>query len=164
MKKRIFKNPTKGDVEWRNIGKEIRDFILTEPDDDYQLIIGSDSRSKNTKAENFLDLVSAIVIHRKGSGARYFFHKKRVDDIYSLKEKLYQETIASLDLARDLIDVLKEDLNGYYEELEIHIDVGENGPSRVVIKELVGMVVGNGFRAKTKPTAYAASSVADKYT
>jgi hypothetical protein len=164
MKNKKFSNPTKGLVEWREIGKEIRDFIHTDPDGDYQLIIGSDSRSKNTEKENFIDLVSAIVIHRKGNGARYFFYKERVDDIYSLKEKLYQETIASLDLARNLMDVLREDLNGYYEELEIHIDVGENGPSREVIKELVGMVVGNGFKAKTKPTAYAASSVADKYT
>ncbi len=164
MEKKAFQNPTKGKVEWGDIGKEIHDFIHTDPEEDYQLIIGSDSRSKKTKTESFIDLVSAIVIHRKGRGARYFFRKERVNNIYSLKEKLYQETIASLDLARNLLGLLKEDLDGYYEELEIHIDVGENGPSRAVIKELVGMVVGNGFRAKTKPGAYAASSVADKYT
>ena len=164
MKIKTFQNPTKGEVKWEDIGMEIRDFIHTDPEGDYQLIIGSDSRSKNTETENFIDLVSAIVIHRRGRGARYFFYKERVDNIYSLKEKLYEETVASLDLARNLIEVLKEDLNGYYEELEIHIDVGENGPSREVITELVGMVVGNGFKAKTKPSAYAASSVADRYT
>jgi len=48
--------------------------------------------------------------------------------------------------------------------LEIHIDVGEVGPTREMIKEVVGMVTGSGFTAKTKPEAYGAASVADKYT
>ncbi len=48
--------------------------------------------------------------------------------------------------------------------LEIHVDVGEHGDTRDMIKEVVGMVTGNGFVAKTKPQAYAASYVADKHT
>ena len=48
--------------------------------------------------------------------------------------------------------------------LEIHIDVGEHGDTRDMIKEVVGMVTGNGYVAKTKPEAYGASYVADKHT
>jgi len=33
-----------------------------------------------------------------------------------------------------------------------------------MIKEVVGMVTGNGFTAKTKPDSYGASKVADKHT
>ena len=33
-----------------------------------------------------------------------------------------------------------------------------------MIKEVVGMVTGSGYVAKTKPNAYAASYVADKHT
>ena len=48
--------------------------------------------------------------------------------------------------------------------MEIHVDVGEHGDTREMIKDVVGMVTGNGFVAKTKPYAYAASYVADKHT
>ncbi len=162
--KNYLENITSGKVSWFQLGSEIRKFILEEPERQYQLIIGSDSRSKDARTDPSIDLVTAVVIHRKGSGGRYFWTKEKIDNIYSLKEKLYQETIASLEAARKLLDILKEDLNGHYEELEIHIDVGENGPSRQMIKELVGMVNGNGFKAKVKPSAFAAASVADKYT
>jgi len=159
-----FQNITKGRLSWKGVGTEIKEFLVSGPDDEYQLIIGSDSRTKRDHEKKDLDLVTAIVIHRKGRGGRYFWKKRKVENIYSLKEKLYQETIASLETARKMITVLKKSLNGYFETLEIHIDVGEKGPSREMIKELVGMVNGSGFKAKTKPKAYAASSVADKYT
>ncbi len=162
--KAYLQNITSGKVSWSELGSEIRKFILADPEKQYQLIIGSDSRSKDMETKPSIDLVTAVVIHRKGNGGRYFWSKEKIENIYSLKEKLYRETVASLDAARKLLDILKEDLNGHYEELEIHIDVGENGPSRQMIKELVGMVNGNGFKAKVKPSAYAAASVADKYT
>jgi len=38
------------------------------------------------------------------------------------------------------------------------------GPTREMIKEVVGMVNGNGFTAKTKPESYGAFVVADKHT
>lgn len=159
-----FKNISKGKLPLTKLGKEIKGFVDSEPGEEYQLIIGSDSRMKDYKENPSIDLVSAIVIHRKGRGARYFWNKKRVEHVHSLKEKLYHETMASIDVAYRLMKVLKKDLNGQFETLEIHIDVGEKGPSREMIKELVGMVNGNGYRAKIKPKAFAASSVADKYT
>ena len=151
-------------MAWEDLSQEIRRFIVAHPEDDYQLIIGSDSRTKIEGKSHGLDLVTAVVIHRKGRGGRYFWSKTRVINVFSLKEKLYHETISSLETAHKLMGILKEDLNGQFEALEIHIDVGEKGPSREMIKELVGMVNGNGFKAKTKPGAYAASTVADKYT
>lgn len=160
----FFQNISRKNLSLAGLGDEIQNFVISGPDNDYQLIIGSDSRSKKNDKSQDLDLVTAVVIHRKGCGGRYFWSKRRIKHIYSLKEKLYQETIASLEAARLLMEVLKEKMNGYFEELEIHIDVGEKGPSREMIKELVGMVNGNGFKAKTKPSAFAASSVADKYT
>ena len=49
-------------------------------------------------------------------------------------------------------------------DVEIHLDVGNNGATQTLIKEVVGMVVGSGFNARIKPDSYGASSVADKYT
>ncbi len=55
--------------------------------------------------------------------------------------------------------------NGYADlNVEIHLDVGENGQTRDLIREVVGMVVGSGFDARIKPDSYGAMTVADKYT
>ena len=45
----------------------------------------------------------------------------------------------------------------------IHADIGENGQTRDMIKEVVGLIRGNGFEPKIKPEAYVASCVADRY-
>ena len=46
----------------------------------------------------------------------------------------------------------------------IHADVGEKGQTRDMVKEVVGLIRGNGFEPKIKPESYAASVVADRYT
>jgi hypothetical protein len=48
--------------------------------------------------------------------------------------------------------------------LEIHVDIGENGRTKEMIDEVVGMIIGGGMRVRIKPHAYAATSVADKHT
>ena len=74
--------------------------------------------------------------------------------------------MSSLEFASEFVPLLKKNLNGKMPDynLEIHIDVGEHGDTRDMIKEVVGMVTGNGYVAKTKPEAYGASYVADKHT
>ncbi len=79
--------------------------------------------------------------------------------------KIYTETFLSLDLAQKFVPQLKNSLNGKTNyDLEIHIDVGEAGDTRDMIKEVVGIVTGNGFTAKTKPESFGAYVVADKHT
>ena len=48
--------------------------------------------------------------------------------------------------------------------LEIHLDVGSNGATKTLVKEVVGMVNGSGYLCRIKPDSYGASSVADRYT
>ena len=83
-----------------------------------------------------------------------------------MREKIYAETMSSINFASTFVPLLKKTLNGKMPDynLEIHIDVGEHGDTREMIKEVVGMVTGNGYVAKTKPEAYGASYVADKHT
>jgi predicted RNase H-related nuclease YkuK (DUF458 family) len=47
-------------------------------------------------------------------------------------------------------------------DLEIHVDIGTVGPTKEMIKEIVGMVKGSGFFVKIKPDSFAATSLADK--
>ena len=64
----------------------------------------------------------------------------------------------SLEMAR----IMTEKLSG--SELEIHVDVGQRGETRAMIKEVAGMITGFGFSCKTKPDSFGASHVADKHT
>ncbi len=163
--KNQFKSPSCGRLSLQQMVREIVDFVNQEPEFYYQLVIGSDSHQKKTENKKFLTLVTAVVIYRQGKGGRYFWHRQTLSKVYSLKEKIYAETIASLNLAQVLLPYLNRALNGErHYDLEIHIDVGRVGATREMIKELVGMVTGNGFTAKTKPEAYGASKVADKHT
>ena len=157
-----FNSPTQGKIGLSQVIFEIVRYIDREPKRSYELVIGTDSNG-----DKLADFVSAIVVHRIGHGGRYFWKKWNKKIIHSLREKIYQEVTLSLDLAQKIIVKLQDELkkNGLPQySLDIHIDVGENGDTKDMIKEVVGMVRGNGFRAKYKPNSYGASIVADKYT
>lgn len=164
----LLQSFTHGVLEIEEVIKIIKAFLEEEPNAAYSLVIGTDSREKNGYGENriHINLVTAILVHRRGFGGKYFWKNKEMPDIHSLREKIYAETMSSLTFATDFVPLLKKSLNGNspHYNLEIHIDVGEHGDTRDMIKEVVGMVTGNGFVAKTKPEAYGASYVADKHT
>jgi len=81
----------------------------------------------------------------------------------TLRDKIYTETLMSLDLAQIIVPKVRKRISPKKYDLEIHIDVGALGPTREMIREVVGMVNGSGFVAKTKPESWGASSVADKH-
>lgn len=163
-----FESITHGQISHEEVLQMIKEFLEENPNSEYSLVIGTDSHEINrTSLKNRkINLVTAILIHRRGFGGKYFWNRQYVSNIHSLREKIYAETMTSLDFAAVFVPLLKKKLNGNSPNynLEIHIDVGEHGDSREMIKEVVGMVTGSGFVAKTKPYAYGASYVADKHT
>lgn len=163
-----FESITHGELNTEKVIGIIKNFLEEDSEAEYSLVIGTDSHEKNgtSLSNRTISLVTAVLVHRRGYGGKYFWNKKHVSNIHSLREKIYAETLVSLDFAAGFVPLLKKTLNGHSPvyNLEIHIDVGEHGDSRDMIKEVVGMVVGNGFVAKTKPEAYGASYVADKHT
>lgn len=160
----FFISPTQGKMTVQKMMAALVDFMNEAPEYFYQLVIGTDSKSGNLKRAQSLNFVTAVVIHRKGKGGRYFWQKNRVEKIASLRDKIYAETLLSIRLAENLVPQFTQKLNGQRYKVEIHIDVGDVGPTREMIREVVGMVNGNGFTAKTKPDSFGASNVADKYT
>jgi hypothetical protein len=159
-----FISPTQGKMTIRKMVGELVQFMAEEPEYFYRLVIGTDSKSGKPDARKVLSFVTAVVIHRMGKGGRYFWHKTKVNKIGSLRDKIYTETLLSIQLAEKLVPEFTRNLNGERYRLEIHIDVGDTGPTREMIREVVGMVTGNGFTAKTKPESYGAFVVADKHT
>jgi len=165
MECEIFNNPTRGKLSLGDLVKEMAFFMAEDIRANYKLVIGTDSHSHRENGLSSIDFVTAIVIHRVGKGGRYFWCKEKKEKIASLRDKIYTETILSLAMAEKLVPKLKEALVGLAPyDLEIHIDVGETGPTREMIKEVVGMVTGNGYVAKIKPEGYGAYVVADKHT
>ena len=164
----VFHSTTYGDVLLTDLLTIIQEFLDEDPKSRYTLVIGSDSHDRTYEAsgKRTLTLVTAIVVYRHGSGGKYFWKKSDVANIHTLRDKIYTETLSSLSLAQVFVPLLKiamVDCPIDY-NLEIHVDIGEHGVTRDMIKEVVGMVTGYGYVAKTKPYSFAASYVADKYT
>lgn len=162
--KDLFTNPISGKVTIPEMIKEISEFIDNDSLSNYRLVIGTDSQVRVIDKKEECDYVSAVVIYRIGKGARYYWRKIKEEGKPILRDKIYMETLMSLDVAQKLVPKVREKIDSSKYDLEIHIDVGELGPTRDMIKEVSGMVSGSGFVAKTKPNSWGASSVADKHT
>ena len=139
---------------------EVISYVMEKPKENYKLIIGTDSQ---TRLDEDVVFVTAIIVHRVGKGGRYFFHRERQKHLESLRQRIFYETSMSLDVAGRFAALLAE--NGHADlNVEIHMDVGEKGDTKGLIREVVGMVIGSGFDARIKPDSYGATKVADKYT
>lgn len=161
---RSFFSPSKGVLTASDMVSEVASFVDEEPSSFYSLVIGTDSQEKSANGAAEVDYVTAIVIHRKGKGGRYFWKKEKVNGkAPHLRDKIYTETLMSLGVAKDIVPELRRLISPAKYDLEIHIDVGPLGPTREMIREVVGIVSGNGFTAKTKPESWGASTVADKH-
>jgi hypothetical protein len=154
-------------INSNEIIREILEFIKVKPNAHYKVIIGSDSLHLE---DNGADFVTAIVVHRVGNGGRYFWRRLDMGKFYNLHDRIIQEVMLSIDTAKAILVDLEKETKAHAEQgiklswdFEIHVDVGENGPTKNLIQEVVGMVRAHNFEPKTKPESYAASKVADRY-
>jgi len=137
---------------------DLLEYIGAEPHASYKLIVGTDSHTRSD-----LCFVTAIIVHRRGKGARFYYRRRHQPKIRSLRQKIFYETALSLTVAERLATSLAaHGADGL--DVEIHLDVGEHGETRDLIREVVGMVTGSGFHVEIKPNSYGASKVADRYT
>lgn len=155
---RIY-SPSKGAITFGGMIEDIVSIMEQNVDYGYQVIVGTDSHPSLGDT----DFVTAIIVRRVGKGGRYFWSRSSEGKYRELSQRIYREATLSFDWAKAIMEALENrtllDFN-----LEIHVDVGRNGKTRSLIDGVVGMIVGGGFPVKIKPDAYAASSVADKYT
>lgn len=153
-----FTSPTRGRLTEDEMFADMMQFVDANPEAQYKIIIGSDSQARVHTC-----FVTAVIVHQVGRGARYYYRKKYQRKITSLRQKIFYETALSLETASFIAQRLAA--NGHADlNVEIHLDIGPNGETRDLIREIVGMVVGSGFAAKIKPYSCGASKVADKYT
>jgi len=159
MVNQSFYNPHDGEMTFSEVIRTVVGEMKAHPKDRFEILIGTDS-STTTK---HLDLVSAIVLHNIGRGGRYFWTRRRERRSPSLRQQIWREAWLSFELAQRVIERLGA-MSLLQFNLEIHVDIGENGRTKELIDEVVGMIIGNGLAVRIKPHAYAASAVADKHT
>jgi predicted RNase H-related nuclease YkuK (DUF458 family) len=154
----FYYSPTKGKLTFEQVFEDLYQFIKDNSDSKFKLIVGTDSQSGEEVC-----YVTAIVILREGKGGRFFYSRERERVKLSINQRILYEVSRSLGVAALLTERLAEsgvaDLN-----VEIHLDVGENGKTKELIRDVIGMVTGSGFGARIKPESYGASKVADRYT
>jgi uncharacterized protein len=154
----LFHSPTRGPLNYEDLVRDLLNYVAEEKDAKYKLIVGTDSHTRTD-----LCFVTAIIVHRLGKGARYYYRRKYQQKIRSLRQRIFYEAALSLAMAEKLAESLAAE-GAAALNVEIHLDVGEHGDTRDIIRDVVGMVVGSGFHAEIKPKSYGASKVADRYT
>lgn len=157
----IFNSERLGRVKLDEAIDEIIVFIKKEPDRFYKIIVGSDSKASESSS-----LVTAITVWRVGNGGFRFWTKSEERRFSSLRERIYQEAMNSITLAQEIRGRLRDRLGDefFWDGNEIHVDIGENGPTKELIDTIVGMIKGFNFVPVIKPYAFGASVVADRNT
>ena len=165
-----FYNPSRGNLTLSRVIDELFNYMAEDTERFYDIIVGCDSSSG--EEPNF---PVAVVILRKGGGGRFFLKKIKYPPsakkkFFNWKARVLNEVLLSCQLALSLrekiidkaVKISTDSLN--YQFRYIHADVGENGQTKDMIKEVVGLIRGNGFEPKIKPESYVASVVADRYS
>ena len=162
-----FYNPTLGKLSFNGVIEEIFNYMKKDPEKFYEIVVGCDSSSDERPA-----FPVALVCLKKGQGGRFFLtkiqYRPEKKKFYNLHQRILQEVFLSCELALKFREAIKEKIKNSplslnYQFQYIHADIGVGGPTKDMIKEVVGLIKSNGFEAKIKPEAFAASVVADRY-
>ncbi len=125
----------------------------------HKIIVGTDSVKLGY---NFIFTSAICVLNTEFYDRRYFYIREKIkDDIYlDLSRRLLKETEDSIEIALDI----KNKFNAA--NIEIHADVNESSKhlSSRYKNMIKGYISGCGFKVKTKPQSFVASSIADLHT
>lgn len=154
----IFNSPSIGRVSIEEMIARILAYIHHQPAANYSLAIGTDS----CVVSGGVEFVCAIAVRRIGNGGIYFWQSVKSPVRMLLRQRIYQEALISLAVAEEFIKRFYQKCPTVY-EMEIHVDIGPNGETKGLIKEITGMIRGSGYQVKIKPSAFTAATIADRY-
>src|SRR5262245_66113012 len=141
---------------WKTLVEEripdILEFVRNASRNGQAVHVGTDS----LQAGRATQFVTVVVILTPGKGGRVAYRREIVPRITSLRERLLKEVWKSVDLGLQFSPIVRGDLT-------VHIDANPvvAYKSSKYVQELVGLVVGQGFKALIKPESWAASHAAD---
>ncbi len=143
-------------TKWKTLNEvavpDVEAWVRAATRDGQHLHIGCDS----LQTGRFTQYVTVLVIHTPMKGGRVAYCREIVPRVNSMRERLMKEVWHSTEIAMQLSPIVKGDLT-------VHIDASpeEKNMSNKYLKELVGLVVGQGFKALYKPDSFAATHAAD---
>lgn len=155
-----FVSPTRGVMSLEEVAADIERYRREAPEDRYRLIVGSDSQPQSARYATLF--VTAVIVHRVGKGARFYFMKRPYKKALQLRQRIFMEASFALEVVQELEAVLRS--LGDNLPIEVHLDIGEAGETKALIKDIVGWVTSSGYEAKIKPDSFGASKVADRFT
>jgi uncharacterized protein len=147
--------------KWMTLDKKPIEDIVKEVDalltlGERRIHIGTDAQKIDKKVE----FVTCVVVLEPRHGGRVFYSRTKKDktDVKTLRQKLFTEAWMSLETAMELEAALPGQCH-----ITVHLDVNpdERWASNRHIKEVVGMVMGQGYEVLVKPDAWCASHTAD---
>lgn len=157
----LFSTPTRGTMPLDAVTRDIARFVREQPERFYKIIIGSDSEAADPAS-----LVTAITVWRVGNGAVHFWSTAPAQHFAVMRDRIWAEAIRSITLAQEvrgrLQGLLGDDF--FWDGNEVHVDIGENGPTRELVDSVTGMIRGYNFIPVIKPYSFGASIVADRHT
>lgn len=148
---------TYGEVGFNRMIELIENYVNQKPQYEYKISVGTDSQNFD-----LTKVVIVVAVNRIGNGGIFFYDIKRVKKITNLRQKIFYETNLSLKLATKISQ--KFHLENFNYNVDIHVDIGDNGPSSKIIPEIISWVTSLGFACKTKPYSYTASCIANRYS
>ncbi|MCD6270433.1 hypothetical protein J7J23_01485 [bacterium] len=169
IKKLSFYNPNLGGVSFNGVVEHVVGYLKEAPGEFYEIVVGCDSSSEK---EPVFPVV--LVVLRAGKGGRFFISKIRFNQskekkFHNFHQRILQEVLISCDVALNFRESIEKSVKKLsfpvnYRFQYIHADVGAEGRTKDMIKEVSGLIESNGFKAKIKPESFAASIVADRFT
>lgn len=156
----FYNSPTYGKLSEEEVKHMVSRYMHRDKEAQYRIIVGSDSQKIETDTHDF---VAALIIHQIGAGGIYFWTRDVIKQKMSLKERMYREALLSLESAEHIVELFRDNGISRY-NVEIHVDIGQNGKTKELISEISGMVRASGYNVKIKPHSFGASKVADRHT
>lgn len=141
---------------WKTLGgdpiPDILRFVENTANNGQAVHIGTDS----LQVSRYSQFVTVLVILTPGKGGRVAYTREVVPRIKSLRARLFGEVWRSVGLGMQISGLVPGGLT-------VHVDANPQPQhkSSAYLQELVGLVVGQGFRVQIKPDAWAASHCAD---
>ena len=166
MLNQIFTRPSGEKINGENLIKIISNYILADTKATYEFTVGTDSQSYDKTK-----MVEVIAVHRVGKGGIFFYNVEYINRIQSLRQKITEETQRSLTIADGLLEALElnlidhdVDIDDLDIKFQIHCDIGHEGKTKALIKEITNWVTSLGYDCLIKPDSYTASGIANKYS
>jgi uncharacterized protein len=141
-------------TKWKTLNNEpiedITEFVSEAIKAGQPLHIGTDS----LQTGRYTQFVTVVVILNPPHGGRVAYLREVMPKIASLRKRLNDEVWRSVGVAMEMPEIA---------DLTVHIDANteQKHMSSRYLQELVGLVVGQGFKALWKPDSWASTHVAD---